>query len=311
MATNYFDFLSDYNLDEYGINNISIGINIYGNTHYCNFNKNEIYDIASLTKLFTLNLLYDLNINLNDSISKFLDTKLEVSILDLIQMKCYFKLDKNLNECNNYDEIKNILLSAKLLEKRYNYNDIAFCILGVLIEDISKKSLKENFENLFRKYNLHNTKILPINYSILSNGNSNNLPHDKKSQIMNGISGAAGIFSNCEDILKYCNLIVNFNIFDKEFINNIFDLTWVDARNRNRSYAGLYKYSTDKSSYVKNNSRALAHQGYTGSWLLMDFDNKNAAVISVDAINKNTLEKHSKFFEVYHPIITKVTNLIN
>ncbi len=303
-----FNFLNNYDLKEYGINDISIAIKKDYTSLY-NYNENEIYDIASLTKLFTLNLLYNLDkekiINLNDNISKYLNCEINVSILDLIKMQYYIKLNKNLKDCVDYNDFKNILLNGIITENNPSYNDVGFCLLGVLIEEVTNKSLKENFELLFLKYNLYNTKIYPNNYKVLGNGNNLNLPHDLKSQI-NAITGAAGIFSNVFDIITYCDKIVKYEIFDELFIKEIFKYNFLDSHDRNRTFAGLYKYTGNEYCYVKASKTALAHQGFTGSWICFDFDSKYSYCLLTNCINQDKQIKNENFFIGFHKILNDI-----
>ncbi len=304
-----FLFLNKYNLDDVLITDISILIKKNYVSIY-NYNESELYDLASLTKLFTLNLIYNLKnenkIDLNNKISDYLTTKLDISILDILKMKHYIKLNKNLKDCSSKDEILKTLLDSSILEERPHYNDIGFLILGFLIEKVTNISLQKNFENLFNEYNLNNTKVNPVNYVLLGNGNDKALPNDFKTRINEGISGAAGIFSNVKDLYSYLDKIVNYEVFDKSFVDEIFDYNFIDHKDRNRTYAGLYKLSTTECSYVKKSKYALAHQGFTGTWFVFDFETKNIAIILTNSMKNNELVKHPNHNEMFLKLINEI-----
>lgn len=307
--------------EKYGIKKYSIGIYFNNKTYLYNCNNQEIYDIASITKLFTLKILYDLQkehkLDLNEKITTYL--KLDnldnhTTILDLIKMKDTIRTDKKLSDAKSKEEFLNILLTAKIEKKNVpEYNDIGFCLLGILIEEVTHKSLAENFQKLFQKLGLQNTCINPSNhYMILGNGNKQYLPHDKKTRTAGGITGAAGVFSNVTDLLRVGELLIEEKLFDKKFLMDIFKYNFIDHKRRNRTYAGFYKYTDNYKCYVpKNFSKySLAHQGYTGATLIIDLKKKIVNVLLFDAITEETNEKSENFFEGYYKLQEITANVI-
>lgn len=312
----YFDSFPKIN---YGIMNYSIGI-ANGNKHYhYNVKEKEIYDLASITKLFTLNIIYNLEkqnlIQYNNYLADYIDLPnlKNVTIIDIIKMRGILRVDRKLSDTKTYEEFQETLRSVHIVdEESTEYNDIGFCLLGNLIEKVTGISLEENFNNLFDTLDLQSTKVLPNhNYTILGNGNSLYLPNDLKTRINNGITGAAGVFSNVIDLEKYARKIMNYEIFDKSFIDNIFHYNFIDKANRNRTYAGLYKYTDHYRSYVGKtySIHTLAHQGYTGAVLLMDFESKIINILLFDAIEKDSKLKKDNFFDGYYLLQNKVENL--
>lgn len=235
----------------------------------------------------------------------------DTTILDLIKMKDTIRTDRKLSDAKNKEEFLNILFTARIEKKNIpEYNDIGFCLLGILIEKVTQKTLAENFQELFQKLGLKNTCVNPSNrYKIYGNGNSDLFPHDKKTRIAGGLTGA---FSNVSDLLQVGKLLIEEKFFDKEFLMAIFKYNFIDHKKRNRTYAGLYKYTEDYKCYVpKNYSKySLAHQGYTGATLIIDLKEKVVNVLLFAAILKDTNEKSENFFEGYdqlQEIISKKT----
>ncbi len=307
------EFIKKYDLTKYGISNTSIGV--YNNkTLYYNFKKHELFDIASMTKLFTLALVYTLSkkglFDLNDKYNKHIDCDIDITIKDMLKMKHYIEIEKNLRLTNSYEEFKSVLLKGKVLEERPHYNDIGFCLLGVLVEYLTNKSLQENFEDLFLRLGLNNTKINPKGYVLYGNANLNRLPHDFKTRIAAGITGAAGIFSNVEDLIKFGKLIVDYKVFDESFIDGIFEYNFKDVNNRNMTFSGLHKYTDIDISYVKRNRKALSHQGFTGVWMSFDFDSKSVSVLLNESIRLDNFKKQDNFFSVFHEMIEDITKIM-
>ncbi len=307
-----------FSKSKYDITTFSIGIYNNGIKEFCNAYDNELYDLASITKLFTLKLLYDLQtekkLNLYDCVKDCLNMpKLkDTTILDLIKMKDIIRTSKKLSDTQNKIEFLEILLNAQIIQKDVpEYNDIGFCLLGVLIEKVTNQSLAKNFEHLFQKLGLKNTYINPDDsYKIYGNGNNNRLPHDKKTRIAGGITGASGIFSNVFDMLRIGELLIEEKFFDKGFLMDIFKYNFIDHKGRNRTYAGLYKYTDDYKCYIpkKYTKKSLAHQGYTGATLIVDLENKIVNVLLFDAILKDTNEKSKNFFEGYDQLQEIIAN---
>lgn len=315
------NIFSNYPKEKYGISKYSVGICYNNKMNLYNYDNQEIYDIASITKLFTLKILYDLQkedkIDLNSKITTYLklaNLDKDTTILDLIKMEDTIRTDKKLSDAKNKEEFLNILFTARIEKKNIpEYNDIGFCLLGILIEKITQKSLAENFQELFQKLGLKNTCVNPSsNYQLYGNGNNDHSPHDLKTRIAGGLTGAAGIFSNVSDLLRVGKLVIEEKFFNKEFLIDIFKYNFIDHKKRNRTYAGLYKYTEDYKCYVpKSYSKySLAHQGYTGATLIIDLKEKVVNVLLFDAILKETNEKSKNFFEGYdqlQEIVSKKT----
>lgn len=303
----------------YGIQNYSIGIVSNNKRYHYNVKNEELYDLASITKLFTLNIIYNLEqqnlLCFSDDITDYLELPnlKNITIMDIIKMKGILRTEGKLSDTKNYEEFQRTLKTVSLKnEIDSEYNDIGFCLFGNLIEKVTSKSLKENFNHLFTLLGLSNTKVLPDDtYTLLGNGNCFRLPNDFKTRISGGITGAAGVFSNVIDLEKYALMIINYEIFNQSFIKDIFHYNFVDNHNRNRTYAGLYKYTIDYQSYVGKtcSTYTLAHQGYTGAVLLMDFESKIVNILLFDAIKNNERLKNESFFNGYYLLQNEVERI--
>ncbi len=317
IATKYLDN------EKFGVNNISIGIfvkDIKDIIEIPKVKEIKLFDIASITKLFTLKIYYDLEkqklINNNKYVKNMLPFKYmdDCKVIDIIKMRNKIETTGKLSETKNQLDFTKRLYTAKYTKNDESvYTDIGFIILSEIIREQINKSNKKNetYKTILNRYllknlKLKNTKFVPVgNYKILGNGNHGNLPHDPKTRINHGYSGAAGLFSNVEDFIEIANKIFNYSFFDKNYLNKIFKYYFLDEKNRKRSYSGMYlKTDNNDNCYIPNtfSKLSIAHQGYTGSIVVYDFYTKIHFSIFVDAINKETDLKSKDFFLYLHKL---------
>ena len=308
---------------KFGVKHIDIGMSI-GNfktiIQVPKTNKIRVYDIASITKFFTLKLIYDLleqkHINMHEKISFILPFKYmqNCTIEDIIKMKNLIETKGKLSDTTNKEEFNKRIFTAKYtVTNEAKYTDVGFVILTKILEHRiselckSQKTYKEIFNYYIRHIlNLENTLYVPTSkYEILGNGSHLNMPHDPKTRINEGYTCAAGLFSTAEDFIKISDLLFNDKFFNQKFLNEIYNYNVLDEKIRKRSYAGIYlKTDNNDNCYIPNTftSYSIAHQGFTGSIVVFDLFTKVHFSILVDAINKKTDEKSKTFFEYLHEL---------
>lgn len=316
-----YDFINSQVINSVSttIDTESINLNIYSGVNY-----DTEFDIASVTKLFTLVLVLkfiDNNIfNLDDKICD-IDTNfkyLDYTILDLIKMSGSIITDSRIDLANNYTDALNRLYSVHPVNyDKYinNYTDIGFMVLSKLIEDITDNSFNDIIINFYKKYGIIINKL----NDVVGNGYNDTLPHDPKARIM-GTIGSAGIFINSNDMTLFAHkLFGDDNLIIKE---NLYKLSTklFDCNHANKGYAGIYikhPLGIKKSSTPLEYSRyAFSHQGYTGSCAIFDPLLKIHNSILVDSIKENKKKDKNfyKYFNEYHQklvMITLKTYLLN
>lgn len=302
------------------VRNISVGIRVKdleiiinkGNVDF----ENAVFDIASITKLFTLKLCYELNklgiLNYDTKVKDICDSfkfMEDYKIIDILKMHMFIETDGKLSDTKTYEELIERLKTVKIKDYNKNvYTDIGFIMLTFLLEKVYEQHFHEflSFAELcnkyiFNKYGLKNTGFNLKNRVIVGN-DYGTLPSDDKAKVLNGVSGAAGIFTNTLDLMKVGKLLRSSEYFDEHFIKQIFDYYFLDKFERKRSYAGIYLYTKDnKRSYAPTyySSKTFAHQGYTGSSAVFDLENDICQIILVDALN-NENKKGENYFKWYH-----------
>lgn len=300
---------------------VSVALVLENDTYLYNSKKNTLYDLASITKLFTLKAIYDLEKENKIDFTKPISTYLKefeglkkYTILDILKMAGQIETDGKLADTKDYDEFMEVLKTVKVKEYKQEvavYTDIGFILLGILIEKITGQNLKLYFqENMFHKQNMKNTGFMPSHDFILKgNGNNLYLPHDFKTRVAQGMTGAAGIFSQVEDLSIFTRHLWEGEVFDKDFIQKIYDYTFVDTSNRNRSFAGLYKKTKGYRSYIPKefSDFSLGHQGFTGSVFVVDLKIHMAEILLFDAIPKGSKVKNPDFFSAFYTFRKQIT----
>lgn len=273
-----------------------------------------LFDLASITKLFTMHLIYELDrqniLSIHDQVGKYIeDIHLhDFTLLDILQMKGKIETDVWLNETHSLEAFLEGLYTLHTVSTNQKaiYCDMGFVLLRFIVE---KVLLDMSFEEAMKKYVLSKYQLEDITfnpnvrkYKTLGNGNQNGLCHDPKTRIINGVSGSAGLFANLKDLHQYIKELLQYKCFDQTFINEIYQYLFYDAKCRNRSYAGLYTKSKDDiasyAPYLYSN-KTLAMQGYTGSVCVMDFEYGFENIILVDAVDENTGSKSDLFLEYF------------
>jgi len=124
--------------------------------------------IASLTKpmiyfFYLEKIQKELKINLTSLISNFLDTKLKVTLKDLLDHKSgvydYFEQKEEKINSSTLEEICTLILknSNSDGDQPYSYSNSGFVLLSLIIEKITKKSYQISLAEFYNKRNINIT----------------------------------------------------------------------------------------------------------------------------------------------------------
>ncbi|MDE6704041.1 MAG: serine hydrolase [Muribaculaceae bacterium] len=122
-----------------------------------------------------------------------------------------------------YDTIMNRIYNIKLRDnKNYNYSCLNFCLLMDLEQRLTGIP-HDRFvaDSIFAPLGAYTTCYQPTNYHPLANiaptekdpllrrQHVQGYVHDELANFSGGVQGNAGLFSNAEDIAKYCQMLLN------------------------------------------------------------------------------------------------------
>ena len=272
--------------------------------------KNTLFDVDSITKLYTLILLFKLDdLNLIDMNAKIKDINPDFQNLedftlnDLVRLHGELRTNGNITQASSKEEAYEILKTLYLVSdsrEENKYTDLGAIVISETIEKvISQKLGKEmTFEEIMDKYLLHplnlfQTQFNPIKNNVSGNGNKRRLVHDSKARILGGSLGHAGLFVSSEDLCKLARSLYSINYHNKSLIRKIKldrlgEITFPNSTQSNKGNLGIYvKHplgyeKTFTPSEFSNGS--FSHQGCTGSLATFDPNNLIHQNILVNAI---------------------------
>ena len=296
-------YISDTN--EY---NIYIYSGLVDPTESYEIDENTLFDVDSITKLYTL-ILKDKLIKMGyfsddtdiSSMLGFGEFK-NLTIEYLSRMSGEVRTNGKIEEAKTYEEALEILKTSYLFNSgKSNNTDIFSILIAIAITNtynkVNSTNLKyENIlENLILKpYNLNDTCYNPTLDRITTGcGNIANMAFDPKARILNGVTGSSGIFTSSKDLAKLSKYMFNSSLVGRENLEKYSKIIFPNSENSNKGYFGLdVKNNEYNKSFASRNysNSVFAIEGYTGSLAIFDPLNKFHNGILVNAVRPD-LEK--------------------
>lgn len=312
-------------------------------------NENTLFDIASITKLYTLILLFKLEelglINLDSKIKDInpdFGNLEDFTLNDLVRMHGELRTDGNILDANNekeaYDILKTMYLTSNSREEN-KYTDFGAIVISDTIEKVISEKLGEKmtFDEIMDKYllhplNLYETQYNPGGHNLSGNGDKKRKPHDPKARMLGGSFGHAGLFVTSDDLARLSKSIYKINYFKKRGMEGILkkhhvdrlgEITFRESKQSNKGNLGIYV--KHPLGYEKTftppefSNGSFSHQGWTGALATFDPNNFIHQNILVNAIysdedkDKVKNDKPVGFgvaFEEYQKQITRNTMLM-
>lgn len=292
------------------IENGKVECGFYGNNALfpmqTKLNGDEIYDIASLSKIIstttlTLQLIdrgvLSLDTKVNSILKKYFSD--QTTIYDLLTHQSGLNpiVSNSMNIFTKEELIEQIFKERFVYEpnKHISYTDVGYKILGFVLEEVYKKPLNIIAEeNIFKPLEMTDSTYRPEYYRSvvteyrddkLIKGYVRGFVHDERSYLLKGLSGHAGLFSSARDISKYIYSFLNDEkILSDNIKNLVFDTTIVKEDPKGNELVrslGYQKFQTRKETH----DFLITHTGFTGCNMWIDRKNKRGFVLLSNAVH--------------------------
>ncbi len=198
--------------------------------------KDAIFDIASITKLFTQIISYNL---IRESYYSF-DSKISdlhprfknadnLDVKTIMNFSFAYNIDGKIENATSVEEAKSILYTLGVREKDvYKYIDFGMICLKEVMEHVTGKSFEQLVkEYIIDKLGLENTYLnIPENKLHLVTGTPNahlGRNNDMKAIKLGGFSGNSGVLSDSKGIIEVVkNLYVNNSFFPHSKLSDVY-----------------------------------------------------------------------------------------
>lgn len=292
--------------------------------------ENTMFDVASITKLYTLLLLFkleeaniiDLNTKISDLNPDFQNLE-DFTLNDLVRMHGELRTDGNVARASSEKEAYNILHTLYLNSNSRSegkYTDFGAIVIGDTIAKLVSKELGREMsfndvmnEFLIKPLKLDHTQFNPTNDNL--SGNNGLKVHDPKARILGGALGHAGIFTTSDDLARLSHEIFSLGYIGKNNVKRLGEITFPGS---NKGNLGIYvKHPLGYSKTftpLEFSKGSFSHQGWTGSMAAFDPNNyihNNILVNSIFHDSNPDLVKSDKpvgfmsAFEEYQAGITR------
>lgn len=234
------------------------------------FNEDSIFDIGSISKLFTTTAIFKLqesnSLNINDSISMYLDVpsdKENITISQLLSHTSGIYVDENPDKSvSKEDELNRILNSPLQFEPgtNYKYSNSGFTLLAAIIESVSGMSYEDYItQNIINYDNLTSTGFPTSSYLNSDNaitGNMDGVSYGKVTDFPFSwySKGYTDILTTPSDLTMFANSLISGKILSQDSLKQMADKQ-IDL---NGYYwtNGLEAYDYPQSTYI----------GHSGIW---------------------------------------------
>ncbi|MCK0188730.1 serine hydrolase domain-containing protein [Arenibacter sp. F20364] len=271
-------------------------------------NRESVFEIGSISKVFTATLLADLvvkqRLNLDDNIDNYLNWPLKDDVkITFKQLSNHTsglpRLPSNLlpdsvdlqNPYKDYDERKLKQYMSEDLElhqnpgEKFEYSNLGVGLLGFILSEIDSTSYEDLLQaKICTQYYMDHTttdrKKIADKLVIGLGPNGNVTPNWD----LNVLVGAGGIVSSVSDLSKFA--LAQFNNS-----NQVLALTRKSTFTTQENKSGIGLGWAIKTDLGK---KSFSHSGGTGgyrSFLIIDIENKNGVIIlsNISAAHKNSM----------------------
>lgn len=268
-----------------------------------------LYDIASLTKVYTAVLIYmaeeEGRLRVDDFVGDVDDDFVGlggVRVVDLLGHNQEIWTDGYLGDAKSKEEFDKILFSARVISNVPTYVDVHYIILSTILEKIYGVGFGQLLqEKIFEKLGLTRTTTNPISeniascsYSMLGNEFVDNvelgLVHDMKARAakrLGIVTGHASIFTTGRELTTFLKGILDYTLLKPETVKKM-----LGYENSEWNYNNMgVRYRSKNGALAMCGKNAVEFSGYTGPAFLIDFDKAIIIVVMCNVLHGMKLKR--------------------
>lgn len=270
-----------------------------------------LYDVASITKLYTaatiMHLITNQKLSLDDSIGDILNAP-ALKNVKIFHCMCHASgiyIGQFSSFKNTPEKLRSIILKTPPIIKpgtKYFYYNGNYYLLGMVVEKLTKLPIDKALHNyLFMPLGMKNTLFCPPKSKINHIAPTEFDPwrkrliqgevHDESSYALGKITGYAGAFSTIKDLFTFALLYLNYGqintvqYIDKQLLKNSIKTTFKKATktpvfNARHGYSA-FRINARKRIGKHASQHTYEFSGFTGPAMIIDPD-RNLAVAFVD-----------------------------
>ncbi|MBN2268973.1 MAG: beta-lactamase family protein [Sedimentisphaerales bacterium] len=262
-------------------------------------NEDTVFDIASLTKpvatAASIMILRDRGkIRLADKVGQYLpafacegkeETQIEHILTHTSGLPAYTTASELKGQFGSPcpDKVIEKICSLKAMSEpgqEMRYSCLGYITLAKIVQIVSGKPINQfAAENIFGPLNMNRTSYNPPESwkdNIAATEVVNGTPlrgtvHDPLAQLMDGISGNAGVFSTADDLETFCRMLLNGGTYNGKQIlspESVCLLTTIASHGRACGFDVQSSYAWIKGNNAPEGT--FCHSGYTGTSIVCD-----------------------------------------
>ncbi len=291
-----------------------------------------IYDLASITKLFTasavMKLVEDKKVYLGGKVKRYFPEnyvtakKQLITVEDLMRHNSGFKAGVSYrvftdNLDTTWDNILNI--EPNYPYRSFKYSDINYLVLGKLVERRSKQDLNDYIRKNFLEplamsdsgFKAFEDSVCKYRCAPTRKKMNRGHVHDPTSFRLGGVAGHAGLFSTAKNLANFASVFMNNGkycgkkILDPRTIKKM--ITKRPGENRGLGFDITSPYSVKPRGDYFAKGLSFGHTGFTGVSLWIDPTIDTFLIILSNTVYADN-EKFAK--SGYLKLITELANIV-
>lgn len=244
-----------------------------------------MYDLASVSKLFTTALILQLHeqghLSINDRCSLYLPNFYHSSlrIIDLLthHVDFGFSLSAYSKQFTSAEDFRKALLQARPPEapsEAVTYANLQFFYLGIIIETVTGQSLQEVVRGLCKELSLEHTftgeDIARLHMAtppteIIDGHIIEGMTHDESTRLLGGLTGYAGMFATAPDLAMFGRAWLDGHILSQETLEELAWKEYDPSGTMPQALGWRLRLTGPDGTYPTPG--IYSHTGYTGSLL--------------------------------------------